>query len=159
MVMACSESWARTRRSSRWSPRVLRVCWNPAPPSPYGLDQLALASSVAEREAKRTRRRRPEGRRPVPHTLRKTPRLIIITFYERLTQRLSRSDAAPWLSESRADALRWLGLVRLVAPTHVVIRRRLGQAPERDKVNSDLSCWSEGAEGAGCWTMAHTHHL
>lgn len=73
VIMACCESWVRTRRKKAavfssfqqgepfWAPAG-PVCWNPVPPSPYGLDQLALAFSVAEREVKRTIPRGLEGR-------------------------------------------------------------------------------------------------
>lgn len=121
-------------------------------PSPYGLHQLALAFSVAEREV-RTIPRGLEGHGPVSQTFRKTPRLIIITFYEHLTESVSHSDTAPRLSACHVDALCWLSLVRLVAATHAVITRRVGQAMERDKVNCDLSCWSGGEGGAGCAEM------
>lgn len=95
---------------------------------------------AAESEVRRTIPRGLKGRGPVhtrSHAGRKTPRLIIITFYEHLTQSVSHSDAALGLSPRHENALCRLSLVRLVAATHAVIRRKRGDGTGQSQL---LTC-------------------
>lgn len=113
---------------------------------------------MAEREVRRTIPRGLEGRKACPHTGRTTPRLIIITFYEHLTQSVSHSDTASGLSARHVNALCQLCLLGLVAATHTVIRGEEGrQVAEEGKVNSDLSCWADGGRGSRLDWMLPLH--
>lgn len=131
------------------------VCWNPVPPSPYGLDQLALAFSVAEREVKRTipgglegrgLSRIHSGRLPGSSLSHFTStwlgRLVIQTLHTAVSvpcrcSLLAKFSMACCSHPRRYQTLGWTG-------------NRTGQS------QLWLVLLSEGAEEAGCWIMPQT---
>lgn len=82
---------------------TLQAYWNSVPPSPYGLDQLALAFSVAA-EVKRATPRGLQGRGPVSHNTQEDSQAHHYHFLQALDsvieslRRCSGSDVAPAVS-------------------------------------------------------------